>query len=56
LVPSPFEQETLNQLLASMLTSNEKEQWQRNGRQYVASTDVSSLPEKAADIIEQVAA
>ena len=56
LVPSPFRQQTLNQLLASMLTSNKKDQWQRNGREYVASTDVSSLPTKAADIIEQVAA
>jgi len=56
LVPLPFRQETLNQLLASMLTSNKREQWQRNGRKYVASIDVSSQAEKAADIIEQVAA
>ncbi|MBW2329856.1 MAG: glycosyltransferase family 4 protein [Deltaproteobacteria bacterium] len=56
LVPSPFKQETLNELLASMLTSEKKSQWQRSGREYVANTDVFSLPEKAADIIEQVAA
>jgi UDP-glucose:(heptosyl)LPS alpha-1,3-glucosyltransferase len=56
LVPSPFEQEKLNQLMASMLTSEKKKQWQHNGRYYVANTDVFSLPEKAADIIERVAA
>ena len=56
LVPSPFEQERLDQLLASMLTSEKKNQWQHNGRDYVANTDVFSLPEKAADIIERVAA
>jgi UDP-glucose:(heptosyl)LPS alpha-1,3-glucosyltransferase len=56
LVPSPFQQEKLNQLLASMLTSENKNQWQQNGKDYVANTDVFSLPEKAADMIERVAA
>ena len=56
LVPSPFKQETLNQLLVSMLVCEEKAQWQYNGRNYVANTDVFSLPEKAVDIIEKVAA
>ncbi|MCK4487244.1 MAG: glycosyltransferase family 4 protein, partial [Desulfobacterales bacterium] len=56
LIPSPFEQEILNQVLASMLASEKKNQWQHNGRKYVANTDVFSRPEKAADIIEQVAA
>jgi UDP-glucose:(heptosyl)LPS alpha-1,3-glucosyltransferase len=55
LVPSPFRQETLNHLLSSMLTSDKKEQWQKNGMAYIASTDVFSLPEKAVDIIERVA-
>jgi UDP-glucose:(heptosyl)LPS alpha-1,3-glucosyltransferase len=55
LVPSPFRQETLNQMLAHMLTSKDKEQWQSNGRQYVEETDVYSRPEKASDIIEKVA-
>ncbi len=56
IVPSPFKQEKLNQLLTSMLTSDKKNQWQRGGREYIANTDVFSMPEKAADIIEQVAA
>jgi UDP-glucose:(heptosyl)LPS alpha-1,3-glucosyltransferase len=56
LVPSPFKQETLNHLLAYMLTCEKKNQWQCGGKDYVANTDVFSRPEKAADIIEQVAA
>ncbi|MDY6951161.1 MAG: glycosyltransferase family 4 protein [Thermodesulfobacteriota bacterium] len=56
LVPSPFRQETLNQLLTAMLTSENKRQWQQNGRDYVARTDVFSRAEKAADVIAQVAA
>jgi len=56
LIPSPFKQETLNQLLASMLTSEKRNQWQQNGKEYVANTDVFSLSQKAADIIEQAAA
>ena len=55
LVPSPFRQETLNHLLSSMLTSDKKEKWRKNGMAYIASTDVFSLPEKAVDIIERVA-
>ena len=55
LVPSPFRQKTLNHLLAYMLTSEKRNQWKENGREYIANTDVFSLHEKAADIIEQVA-
>ena len=55
LVPSPFRQEILDRLLLSMLTSDKKDQWKKNGTAYVSRTDVFSLPEKAADIIEQVA-
>ena len=56
LVPSPFKQEVLNQLLASMLVSEKRNQWKKNAREYVANTDVFGLPEKAVDIIERVAA
>lgn len=55
LIPSPFRQETLNALLADMLTSDKLKAWQQNGRQYIQDTDVFSLPEKAADVIEQAA-
>jgi UDP-glucose:(heptosyl)LPS alpha-1,3-glucosyltransferase len=52
LVPYPFHQATLNQLLAEMLTSTRREAWGENGWRYVTRNDVFSLPEKAADIIE----
>jgi len=55
IIPSPFRQETLNRLLAFMLTSKKKDEWQRNGKKYIAGVDVFSRAEKAADIIEQVA-
>jgi len=55
-VPAPFKQGTLNELLAFMLTSEKKDQWKNNAREYVANNDIFSLSEKAADIIEQVAA
>ena len=55
IVPSPFEQDMLNQHLVQMLTSDKQAQWQQNGKAYVASTDVFSRAERAADIIEKVA-
>jgi UDP-glucose:(heptosyl)LPS alpha-1,3-glucosyltransferase len=55
IVPAPFKQETLNELLVSMLTSDKKTQWRRNARDYFADNDLFSLSEKAADVIEQVA-
>jgi UDP-glucose:(heptosyl)LPS alpha-1,3-glucosyltransferase len=55
LVPSPFRQETLNNKLSFMLTSDKMGEWQKNGMAYIAGTDVFSLPEKAVDIIERVA-
>lgn len=54
LVPSPFKQETLNRLLEQMLTSDMIDRWRKNGGNYVSSTDVYGLAEKAAIIIEQV--
>ncbi|MBS3808954.1 MAG: glycosyltransferase family 4 protein [Desulfobacterales bacterium] len=56
LVPSPFRQETLNNMLASMLSDKQMEQWGKNGKKYVAETDVYSMHQKAAEIIETVAA
>jgi UDP-glucose:(heptosyl)LPS alpha-1,3-glucosyltransferase len=56
IIPSPFKQEILNELLTVMLTSEKKDQWKRNAREYVSNNDVYSLSEKSADIIEQIAA
>ncbi|MFO7839801.1 MAG: glycosyltransferase family 4 protein [Desulfosalsimonadaceae bacterium] len=56
LVPSPFRQEKMNIRLAFMLSSDKRKQWGLNGREYVRKTDVYSRHEKAADVIEEVAA
>jgi UDP-glucose:(heptosyl)LPS alpha-1,3-glucosyltransferase len=53
LVPSPFNQETLNRMLASMLTSEKNKKWGSNGKKYVKQTDVYSMHQKAADLIEK---
>lgn len=55
LVSSPFSQENLNHMLSRMLVSDENARWRENGKKYIDQTDVFSLPEKAADIIEAVA-
>ncbi len=55
LVPSPFQQETLNNMLSVMLDSDKQDQWRLNGKEYVKKTDVFSRHEKAADVIEMVA-
>jgi len=39
-----------------MLVSEKKDKWKKNGLEYVANNDVFSLPEKATDIIEHLAA
>ncbi len=52
LVPSPFEQSALDVLLEEMLTSPERSRWRENALAYAKGTDLFSLPQKAADIIE----
>ena len=56
LIGSPFQQCRLDAALAEMLTSPRKAEWRRNGLEYAAHTDISSLPEKAVEVIESVAA
>jgi UDP-glucose:(heptosyl)LPS alpha-1,3-glucosyltransferase len=48
----PFEQTAFNTCLQKMLSSIEDHQWQKNGPDYCAKTDVSSLITRAADVIE----
>jgi UDP-glucose:(heptosyl)LPS alpha-1,3-glucosyltransferase len=50
----PFLQESLNENLFKMMSSD-KQSWTQNALSYADSEDLYSLPEKAADIIEQVA-
>lgn len=55
LIPVPFVQEKMNELLLFMLGSAAtRVEWQRNGLSYIARTDISSLPERAVGIIESV--
>jgi UDP-glucose:(heptosyl)LPS alpha-1,3-glucosyltransferase len=51
-VPEPFEQPKLDELLRQMLGSIADRRWSRNGLEYIARTDVFSLPERAAELIE----
>lgn len=55
LIPEPFSQDVMNALLARMLVAPELPVWRRNALAYAASTDLYSLHEKAADVIEAVA-
>ena len=54
LVPSPFEQEDLNELLVEMLQSQELQQWRQNGLNFGKFADIYSMPERAADEIVKV--
>jgi UDP-glucose:(heptosyl)LPS alpha-1,3-glucosyltransferase len=56
LAPSPFRQQELNELLHRMITSPERAIWKRKGIEYVERNDFFSMPEKAADMIESIAA
>lgn len=51
---SPFQQEALNDALEKMLLSPEKAAWQQNGLAFAKKADLYSLPEKAADLIENI--
>jgi len=52
LIPLPFQQETMNDQLVSMLDRKQLAVWQSNALNYAESADIFSLPEKAADLIE----
>ena len=54
IIPSPFKQETFNNILLSMLTAETKEDWRNNGKQYAAGMEIFRMPEKIADIIEKL--
>ena len=48
LIPSPFQQETFNSLLQSMITSPERSDWSANGIQFAKAADIYDMPVKAA--------
>ncbi len=55
-LPSPFRQEALNQAVAEMLESPRRREWSRNGLHYARTSDLYSMPEAAAEVIERSAA
>ncbi len=51
-LPSPFEQDSLNRLLAEMLEdARARAAWSRNGLAYADHADLYSMPQRAADLI-----
>ncbi len=55
-VPLPFAQETLNRMLAEMLSNDiARRQWSANGLAFADQADLYSLPERAADVILRAA-
>ncbi|WPC05620.1 glycosyltransferase family 4 protein [Pseudomonas benzenivorans] len=51
-LPSPFEQQRLNRLLAEMLGDDaQRARWQRNGLAFAETADLYSMPQRAADVI-----
>jgi len=49
---SPFDQETLNNQLASMLTSPDRGRWSANGQHYGKNPALYKMPARAVDAIE----
>jgi len=50
---SPFDQAALNKSLEKMLCSSERDMWRQNALAFAKQADIYSMPDKAADIIEQ---
>jgi len=55
LVPSPYEQEKLDELLSYMLDAPERPEWTKNALAFAREADIYSMPQRAADLIESVA-
>lgn len=53
-LPSPFNQASFNQILANLLLSDERMQWQKNAINYAKTADIYSLPHRAVDVIERL--
>lgn len=49
----PFKQSEFNQVLLEMLTSETWQQWQDNALHYMRTSDIFSMPDRVADIIEE---
>jgi UDP-glucose:(heptosyl)LPS alpha-1,3-glucosyltransferase len=51
LIPSPFQQETFNGMLHSMITSSQRETWSDNGISFAQTADIYDMPVRAAEYI-----
>ena len=51
LIPAPFQQETFNAMLESMMTKLEYSDWSANGIAFAAVADIYDMPKLAADYI-----
>jgi UDP-glucose:(heptosyl)LPS alpha-1,3-glucosyltransferase len=51
-VNGTFQQEAFNSALGSLLISHEQDNWRSNALKYAKTTDLYSLPQKAADYVE----
>lgn len=52
-LPARFEQAAWNAALEKMLLSSSRVEWGRNGVEFAKTNDIYSLPERAAELIEQ---
>jgi UDP-glucose:(heptosyl)LPS alpha-1,3-glucosyltransferase len=52
-IQSPFYQTLFNQALSDMLYSSQRETWRQNAIHFAKNHDIYSMPQKAADMIEQ---
>lgn len=50
----PFQQEELNSRLLEMLSSEKRQEWSANGREYGLRDELYALPQAAGNFIEQV--
>ena len=55
LIPTPFQQETFNTMLQSMMLSNDLTRWSKNGIEFAGSADIYDMPRRAADYICEAA-
>ncbi len=56
LVGSPFSQQDLDHKLAYMLEAPEVASWRENGIRFAREADIYSMPERAADLVENLGA
>ncbi len=54
LIPSPFNQETLNQTLYELLTASNNEELSQNGIQYCNNENFFNMPEVVVDLLEEI--